>query len=71
MVEEKQNLTLALPKRLLRRAKVVAAEQETSVSAILQALLAEHVERHDGTAEVRAAALQDMRKGLGYRIDGG
>lgn len=38
-----RNITLALPDELVRRAKVVAAERETSVSALVATLLAELV----------------------------
>jgi len=38
-----RNITLALPDELVRRAKVVAAERETSISALVASLLTELV----------------------------
>ncbi len=35
----KQNITLSLPKDLLRRVKILAARQDTSVSALMEHLL--------------------------------
>ena len=62
--EEKQNITLALPKRLLRRVKVAAAEQDTSVSAILIGLLDEFVRRRDDSYEkAMRHAIDAMTKG--------
>jgi metal-responsive CopG/Arc/MetJ family transcriptional regulator len=45
---EKQNITLALPKDVLKRVKVMAAERGTSISAIMEHLLQDHLARHEG-----------------------
>jgi metal-responsive CopG/Arc/MetJ family transcriptional regulator len=45
---EKQNITLALPKDVLKRVKVMAAEEGTSISAIMEHLLHDHLARHEG-----------------------
>jgi hypothetical protein len=50
---EKQNVTLSLPKGLLRKAKMVAIEQETSLSGLMVDLLTEFVERKEAYAEAR------------------
>lgn len=68
MRSEKQNVTLALPKRLVRRAKVVAAERETSISAIIAELLAGFVDQHDPSSQTRKRAVADMKRGLGYSV---
>lgn len=39
-VSETQNITLSLPKALLKRVKRLAADRDTSVSALMQAALA-------------------------------
>lgn len=44
---EKQNVTLSIPKNLLRKAKIVATEQETSLSGLMIALLTELVEENE------------------------
>jgi predicted transcriptional regulator len=51
-----QNVTVALPRTLLRRLKVVAAKRETSISALLAASL-EEIVRREGEYESRAARL--------------
>ena len=38
-----QNITLALPRSLIKQAKIVAAKRETSVSALVAAFLQEAV----------------------------
>lgn len=68
-MKETQNVTLALPRALLKRAKRVAAEQDTSVSALLAAALAravDDVERY-GAAERRYVAALVRRADLGTR----
>jgi hypothetical protein len=62
--EEKQNVTLALPKRLLRRVKVAAAERDTSVSAILTRLLEDFVRSNEDDYErAKRHAVAAMKKG--------
>ncbi len=64
---EKQNITLSLPKRLLKRLKVLAAEQETSVSAIMERLLAQYAAQHEAYLRARQdhKALMDQGFDLG------
>ena len=50
---ETQNITLALPKELIYRAKRVALERRTSVSGLLAQALAEIVAREDSYASAR------------------
>ena len=40
---EKQNITLSLPKDLLRKIKIIAVEEGTSVSGLLSSILEEKV----------------------------
>ena len=62
--EERQNITLALPKRLLRRVKVAAAERDTSISAILVGLLEDFLRHNeDGYEKARRHAVSVMDKG--------
>ena len=61
---QKQNITLALPKRLVRRAKVLAAERETSISAILRELLEEFLRREDDYARAMHDELARMSRGV-------
>lgn len=61
---EKQNITLALPKDVLQRIKVLAAERGTSVSALMQRLLEQHLARHEGYEQARKRQLSLLERGL-------
>ena len=65
LVKNTQNITLALPTALLKRAKRVAAERETSVSALLAEALASAV---DDVERYRAARRRHVA-GLGTALD--
>lgn len=66
----KQNVTLSLDKELLRRAKVLAAQQGTSVSALLTRELEELLRRERAYDRARATALGFLARGfhLGGKI---
>lgn len=63
-ISEKQNVTLAIPKSLLRKAKVVAAERQTSLSALLTQLLATLVEQEDQYEQARQRSLALLEQGF-------
>jgi hypothetical protein len=50
---ETQNITLSLPKTLLRQARLIAVQRQTSVSGLLAQTLAEIVAQEDGYAAAR------------------
>jgi predicted transcriptional regulator len=58
---EVQNITLALPKPVLRKVKILAVERRTSVSALLTGLLEDVVEREDAYAAARERALAALK----------
>jgi predicted transcriptional regulator len=58
--EEIQNITLALPKRLLRKVKHLAVERERSVSRLLTETLEELVTRGDAYEEAKRRAVHDL-----------
>lgn len=63
--EARQNITLALPREILKRVKVIAAEKGSSVSGLLTQALADVVSRDESyrAAQQRAlAALERPRK---------
>ena len=65
-----RNLTISLPEDLVRRAKVLAAERDTSVSALVRDLLAEATQRAE--ADDRWAREEDvMRRGDLLRVGPG
>ena len=61
---EKQNVTLAIPKALLRKAKVVAAERQTSLSALLTQLLIDLVKQEDEYEQARQRSLALLERGF-------
>jgi hypothetical protein len=71
-VEDSQNVTLALPRALLKRAKRLAAERDTSVSALMADALAaavEDLERYEAGRRRHLAALRSPKDlGTGGRL---
>jgi hypothetical protein len=63
-----RNITLAMPEELIRKAKVLAAQRDTSVSALVAELLEQLV--GDVTNYDQAWAEEEalMAKGIGLRI---
>jgi hypothetical protein len=66
---ETQNITLSLPKSILRRIKILAARRQSSVSQLLiraaENILAEETEYE--TARKRQTALLEKGFNLGFR----
>jgi len=64
-----RNLTLAIREDLLRQLKIVAAKQETSISAMITKALRQIADEESGYAEAQRGMLADLRKGynLGTR----
>ena len=59
----KANLTIKLDKNLLRRVRVMAAEQGTSISALVAAKLEEDANHRDRYEEARKHALTVLAEG--------
>lgn len=66
---EMQNITLSLPKALVRKAKIVAVERQTSLSGLLKELLNEAVAQEDGYVQAHHRHLDSLHRGadLGTR----
>ncbi len=64
----KTNITLKLDRDLLRKVRVIAAEKDTSVSALLAEQLEKAVRERDGYEEAKRRALARMKRAsnLGY-----
>jgi hypothetical protein len=60
----KANITLKLDKELLREARILAAEEGTSISALLAAKLEEAVHKRRDYARAKKRALAILHKGL-------
>ena len=69
---ETQNVTIALPRALLRKVKHLAVERETSISGLLVRALEDLVRHNDDYQEARERALHRLRNptdlGLGDKI---
>jgi hypothetical protein len=59
----KNNITLKMDADLLREAKVMAAQQDTSISALLSRELENMVRRRKGYVKARKRALARLREG--------
>ncbi len=60
----KANITLKLDVELLREARILAAEQDTSISALLAERLEEIVRQRKSYDRARKRALVRLREGL-------
>lgn len=60
----KANITLKLDTELLREIRVLAAEEGTSISALLAARLEQIVRQHKAYDRARKRALARLREGL-------
>jgi hypothetical protein len=67
---ETQNITLALPKELIYKAKRVALERRTSVSGLLTQALTEIVAREDSYAGARQRHLDWLEHGADLGTNG-
>jgi len=60
----KQNITLSIEKELIKKAKVMAAKKETSVTKLLTEQLAKMVSEDDQYELSKKRALAILRKGF-------
>jgi hypothetical protein len=63
-MNERQNVTLSIPKDVLRKAKVEAVRRNTSLSGLLTQLVTDAVERQDEYEIAMQRQLSWLRKGL-------
>lgn len=61
---ERQNVTLSLPKALLKKAKVIAAQAEKSLSELLREALEKKVMEGMGYEKARKRHARLLKKGL-------
>jgi hypothetical protein len=66
----RQNVTLALPQALLKKAKVVAAKKETSLSELLREALEEKVREDSDFVHARTRQLKLLKTGLNLGTGG-
>ena len=65
----KTNITLKIDTHLLKKIKILAAQRETSISALLIALLEEKLEKDQDYEQAKQRALARFEKGydLGFQ----
>ncbi|CAN5426539.1 hypothetical protein BH23ACT7_BH23ACT7_26500 [soil metagenome] len=63
-----RNLTLTMPEELVRRAKIAAAERDTSVSALVAEYFGALVQQEDGYDLMWAEEERLMQEGLPMRV---
>ena len=61
---ERQIVTISLPKLLLKKAKVIAASRDKSLSELLRESLEEKVREANGYKKVRQKQLKLLKEGL-------
>jgi len=61
---ERQNVTLSLPKLLLKKAKVIAASREKSLSELLRESLEQKVREANGYKKARQRQLKLLKEDL-------
>ena len=61
---EKQNVTLSLPKALLKSAKAIAAGKDKSLSELLRESLEERIRKETGYRQAKAKQIALLQKGF-------
>ncbi len=61
---EKQNVTLSLPKVILKKAKVLALKEEKSLSALIRESLEEKIRKDTGYRKAMETEIRRMEQGL-------
>jgi hypothetical protein len=69
-MEAIQNVTLAIPKDILRKAKILAIQKNTSLSGLLTQTLVEMVSREEGYEQARQRNLAMLKKGFDLGTQG-
>jgi hypothetical protein len=67
---EKQNVTLSIPKNILRKAKHMAIDRQTSLSRLLAKTLADLVEKEDVYNKAKDRQVKAMQKGYNMGLKG-
>lgn len=67
---ETQNVTLSIPKLLLRQAKIIAASQDKSLSQLLRESLEEKVREEADYSKAQKRQLRLLEKGLDLGTQG-
>lgn len=69
-METTQNVTLAIPKDILRKAKILAVQRNTSLSGLLTQTLEELVSHQEGYEQARRRNLEALNRGFDLGTQG-
>jgi hypothetical protein len=69
-MEKTQNITLSIPKDILRKAKILAIEKNTSLSNLLTQSLVDLVTNNEGYEQARRRNLALLQVGLNLGTQG-
>lgn len=69
-MEETRNVTLAIPKSILRKARILAIQRNTSLSGLLTQTLADLVARQEAYEQARQRNLALLRRGFDLGTQG-
>lgn len=61
---EKQNVTLSLPKEMIREVKVIAAQRDTSISGLMVGVLRDLVDEERGYRVAKEQSLRRLERGF-------
>jgi hypothetical protein len=62
--QDRQNVTLSLPREVVREAKVIAAKRGTSISALMAGVLSGIIDEDRGYQAARERSLRRLAGGL-------
>ena len=69
-MENTQNVTLSIPRNILRKAKILAVQKNTSLSGLLTQTLAELVSHGENYEQARRRSLALLKTGLDLGTQG-
>jgi hypothetical protein len=69
-MEVTQNVTLAIPKDILRKAKILAVQKNTSLSSLLTQTLVDMVSREESYQQARQRNLAMLKSGFDLGTQG-
>jgi len=69
-METTQNVTLAIPKDILRKAKILAVQKNTSLSGLLTQTLTDLVANQEAYEQARQRNLTILRRGFDMSTQG-
>ena len=67
---QRQNITLSLPKDIIKKAKIVAIKKDTSLSSLIRQILEEIIEKDQGYDLAMKRHFKILEDGLDFNLKG-